>query len=471
MADSLKFGTSGLRGLAVDLIGAASARYTLAFIHALRERGQIALGDSVLVGQDLRDSSPAIAQSVMAAIASAGLRPLDCGALPTPALALDAQTRGLAAIMVTGSHIPADRNGLKFYTAQGEIDKTEEAAILTSVQGVTGTGLPEITAELSPQTGFSYLARYRQFLPPNALQGQRIGVFQHSSVARDGLVTLLESFGAEVLTLGRSEHFVPIDTEALGERDIAQASDWVRNLGLAALVSTDGDADRPLLADDSGAFIRGDVVGILTAKYLGADAVVTPVTSNSSIEGTGYFARTLRTKVGSPFVIAGIAAALETGGKVVVGFEANGGVLLGSDVEINGVGLAALPTRDAVLPILSVLGAARAQGLTLSQLVATLPPRFARSDRLEHVPFERSAELIRSLADPAYAGPYFAGTGQVEEVSDIDGLRFVLRSGDVVHYRPSGNAPELRCYTEASTGERAEELLRWGLKAAEAVVR
>ena len=51
------------------------------------------------------------------------------------------------------------------------------------------------------------------------------------------------------------------------------------------------------------------------------------------------------------------------------------------------------------------------------------------------------------------------------------GLRFELKSGDVVHYRPSGNAPELRCYTEAATAERADELLAWGMKAAEAVVR
>ncbi len=59
----------------------------------------------------------------------------------------------------------------------------------------------------------------------------------------------------------------------------------------------------------------------------------------------------------------------------------------------------------------------------------------------------------------------------VASASDIDGLRFTLASGDVIHYRPSGNAPELRCYTEASTAERADELLAWGLKAAEAVVR
>ena len=82
--------------------------------------------------------------------------------------------------------------------------------------------------------------------------------------------------------------------------------------------------------DETGALIRGDVLGILTAKFLGAETVVTPVTSNSSIEGTGYFRHVVRTKVGSPFVIAGMAEAAG----IVVGFEANGGVLLGSDVKM-----------------------------------------------------------------------------------------------------------------------------------------
>jgi len=154
---------------------------------------------------------------------------------------------------------------------------------------------------------------------------------------------------------------------------------------------------------------------------------------------------------------------------IVVGFEANGGVLLGSDVVVNGTTLTALPTRDALLPLLSVLGAARAAGKTVSQLVATLPPRFARSDRLEHVPPDRSAALMARLG--ADAAGFLSPQGAIEATSTIDGMRFELSSGDVIHYRPSGNAPELRCYTEAATADRAEELLAWGLKAAEAVVR
>jgi phosphomannomutase len=267
------------------------------------------------------------------------------------------------------------------------------------------------------------------------------------------------------VAIGRSETFIPVDTEAVSADTGTELAGWVHAHQLDALVSTDGDADRPLVVDETGTLIRGDTLGILTAKFVGADAVVTPVTSNSAIEATGFFKQVVRTRVGSPFVIAGMAQAR---GKVV-GFEANGGVLLGSDVTVNGTMLSAMPTRDAMLPILAVLGAARAAAQTLSQLVATLPSRVARSDRLEHVPAERSALLLERLRTDA-AG-FFAPQGKIAATSDIDGLRFELAGGDVIHYRPSGNAPELRCYTEAATAERAEALLAWGLKAADAVVR
>ena len=130
-----------------------------------------------------------------------------------------------------------------------------------------------------------------------------------------------------------------------------------------------------------------------------------------------------------------------------------------------------MPTRDALLPILSVLVAAQEAGKTVSGLVATLPQRIARSDRLEHVPQERTAALLAQLLGSDFADRYFAEAGDIASVSDLDGLRFVLKSGDVVHYRASGNAPEMRCYTEAATPERADALLAWGLAAAEKVVR
>jgi phosphomannomutase len=459
MADSLKFGTSGLRGLATDLAGAETRKYAAAFVAYLRTKRPVA---RILVGGDLRSSSPGIARDVMAALSAVGVEPVDCGQLPTPALALEAMSRKLPAIMVTGSHIPADRNGLKFYLGTGEIEKADEAGILAAL-GDAAAG--PIRAVADDGVLRRYADRYRSMLPRGILDGWRIGVWQHSSVARDLLVELPEGYGAQLVALGRAENFVPVDTEAVSEDVATELAGWVHSHGLDALVSTDGDGDRPLMVDETGMLIRGDVIGVLTARHLGADVVVTPVTSNSAIEATGWFRQVIRTKVGSPYVIAGMRGAQGR----VIGFEANGGVLLGSEIAINGRPLTALPTRDAVLPILSLLGTARAAGQTLSQLVATLPARIARSDRLEHVSAEASAKLLDLVRRDAPS--FFAAQGEVSEISDVDGLRFTLNSGDVIHYRPSGNAPELRCYTEAASAERAEALLRWGLKAAEGVVR
>ena len=59
-----------------------------------------------------------------------------------------------------------------------------------------------------------------------------------------------ESLGAEVIRIGRSDEFVPIDTEAVEEEDKAKARYWSVKYRLDAIFSTDGDGDRPLVADE-----------------------------------------------------------------------------------------------------------------------------------------------------------------------------------------------------------------------------
>ncbi|HEX2553872.1 MAG TPA: phosphomannomutase [Microvirga sp.] len=477
-ATSLKFGTSGLRGLVTELNGPPAYAYTRAFAGLLIEDGSAAAaGNAVLVGRDLRASSPAIAALCCAALFDAGLTPLDCGALPTPALAAHGMSRGLPAIMVTGSHIPEDRNGLKFYRAQGEIDKADETRIvalhaaLDPQAGPEGTGGRRATAPDADLLA-AYRARSLDFFGSGSLRGLTVGVYQHSSVARDVIVDVLEGLGARAVPLGRADRFIPVDTEALRPEDEALARGWAGEQALDAIVSTDGDADRPLIADAAGAFLRGDLVGAITARFLGADAIVTPVTSNSALEACGAFARVLRTRVGSPFVIEGIGEAIAAGARVAVGFEANGGVLLGSDVERRGRRLAALPTRDAMLPILCCLASIVERGQPLATVAADFRFKAAASNRLPEVPGERSAAFLGRLErEPSFRDEFLAPLGGVAAMSARDGVRLTAHNGEVVHVRASGNAPELRVYVEAEGPARTAALLAWGLEQAARQVR
>lgn len=452
MASSgVKFGTSGARGLVSQMTDEVCYAYSAAFLQTVGSESK-----RVVLGHDLRPSSPRIAAACAGAIRDAGCDVVYAGALPTPAIAFYATQLGLPALVVTGSHIPFDRNGIKFYRAEGEISKADEQAMLSAVvpvpEKIVESTLPLPIAEARD----AYVRRYLDFFGVGALAGQRIAVYEHSSVGRDVLREIFEGLGAEVISLGRMDTFVPIDTEAVRLEDIAQAQQWAQEYEFDAILSTDGDADRPLIGDEKGCWLRGDVVGILCAQYLQADVVVTPISSNTAVEKCGLFKTVLRTRIGSPYVIEGMA---QVGGGVIVGYEANGGFLLGSDVVHNGRCLAALPTRDAVLPMLALLCMARERGCRLSELTKGLPHRFTASDRLQNFAIEASHALIARLsADWAYIGELMApDSGEIMNVDTTDGLRVTFANGDIVHLRPSGNAPELRCYAEADTQERAQD--------------
>ncbi|MFY8099164.1 MAG: phosphomannomutase, partial [Allorhizobium sp.] len=207
---TVKFGTSGLRGLSTDLVGSVSALYSTAFARHMLESGALTSGAPIVIGRDFRPSSPDISATIMAAMKRLGLHPIDCGTIPTPALALYGASIGAAGIMVTGSHIPADRNGIKFYRPDGEINKADEDAITRIAQELkedieanrveAGSG-----DDREADATRLFIDRNLGILAPDALKGKRIGIYQHSSVARDMLVTVFEHCGATVFALGRSE--------------------------------------------------------------------------------------------------------------------------------------------------------------------------------------------------------------------------------------------------------------------------
>lgn len=466
------FGTSGARGLVSAMTDRVCYGYTMGFLRHLMAQKNWQSGGMVALAGDLRPSTPRILAACAAAVRALGGTPEFCGFVPTPALAFHAMGAGMPAIMVTGSHIPDDRNGLKFYRPDGEILKDDEPGILAQLvdEGTwDGTGIIADLGGLPEPRDIAsaYVARYVRVFGHSALSGCRIGVYQHSAVGRDMLVDALAAMGADVVPLGRSDRFIPVDTEAVRPEDVALARQWAAEHRLDAIVSTDGDSDRPLLADEHGEWLRGDVLAMLCAAELGMRTVITPVSSNSVVELSGMFARVERTRIGSPFVIKAMQAALAQRQGPVCGYEANGGFLLGSDVERSGNWLVALPTRDAVLPIVAVLAAAR--GRSVSRLVAELPPRFTHSDRIQDfLPARRdalmgwlTAEEGRDVRLDAAFGPVAGASLCGVELTD--GVRMRFANGHIIHLRGSGNAPELRCYTEAASPDVAQALGQAGL--------
>jgi phosphomannomutase len=465
-ASGVAFGTSGARGMVTAMTDAVCFGYTIGFLSYLAERGEIEPGCAVALAGDLRPSTPRILVACIEAIRAFGSEPVFCGYVPTPALALHAFAHGIPSLMVTGSHIPADRNGIKFYRPTGELLKSDEPGMGAQLVDLGGgrfvdgylavpSALPDVT-----DVEAAYVRRYVDHFGQGALKGRRIGVYQHSAVGRDILARVLRELGAEIALLGRSETFVPVDTEAIRPEDVALAHEWAADGTFDAIVSTDGDSDRPLLADESGNWLRGDILGILCAERVGATSVVTPVSSNTALELHGRFANCRRTRIGSPYVIAAMTEEQAAGSSVVCGYEANGGFLLGTAIPgADGTITAALPTRDAVLPILAVL---TADAPTVSAQVGALPHRFTFSDRISPFPAETSRRFFDRLLA---GGPDdqlalqtslfgdFAGSAQ--SIDLVDGVRTTFSSGVIIHVRGSGNAPELRCYTEAASPDAA----------------
>ena len=114
-SSGVAFGTSGARGLVSAMTDEVCYTYTRGFLQYLEREREIQRGGRVAIAGDLRSSTPRIMRAVMKAIADHGSVPVNGGRVPTPAVALFGFTQKIPSIMVTGSHIPDDRNGIKFY--------------------------------------------------------------------------------------------------------------------------------------------------------------------------------------------------------------------------------------------------------------------------------------------------------------------------------------------------------------------
>jgi phosphomannomutase len=535
---ALAFGTSGLRGLVDDITDLETYINVKGALRYLASTGGVAPGGGVVLAGDLRPSTDRIMSACVQAILDSGCRVENAGKIPTPALILRAMATGCAGVMVSGSHIPFDRNGIKLNGRSGEILKTDEKGITAEVERVrseeygraaagtafTASGALKHPPALPPVDAAAeeaYVRRYREGFTGGGLSGLRVLVYQHSAVGRDILARILRELGAEVVTAGRAETFVPIDTENVTDEMLDRLDELVADAApggpLHAVVSTDGDSDRPLVAavlPVTGSttvprrvrFLPGDLLGIVVAEYLRVDAAAVPISANDAVERRMRERDVLlrKTKIGSPYVIAALDDLARAGGHArIAGWEANGGFLLGSEVALPSGTLPALPTRDATLPILANLLAAAERGVGLSSLWDALPARFGRSGLIDGVPVAVSAAILARLVPAgdtvevdfdtaggavALAGAeagawqerratlerFFEATDgfdRVTRINVLDGVRVTFGNGDVAHVRPSGNAPQLRIYANADSQARADAIVEAGLREPDGILR
>ncbi len=489
---ALAFGTSGLRGLVSDITDLEAYINTRGFLDYVAARD-----GKVSIAGDLRPSTDRILCAVATAIEDARCVVEYLGKIPTPALALHGIGHRRPHVMVTGSHIPFDRNGIKFGKPAGEVLKDDEGGILNAVTKVreveygrraaasrfADDGMlkePIALPSVNDRGAAAYVERYVNFFPASGLSGKTVVVFEHSAVGRVMLVEILTRLGATVVPMRRSDAFIPIDTEDITAERLAELQEMADDEhGADAIVSTDGDSDRPLVAGiDSGGrvrFLGGDLLGIIVAKYLGADTFCVPVSTNDAVDLE--LGNVTKTRIGSPYVVQ---AMIEARGQNVVGWEANGGFLTGSEIEKNGRHLSPLPTRDAVLPILCALYASAERSLSLVELFAELPPRYSKAGLLDDFARDKSLEIIRRFEPGDFPAirkelsGYFTGELGFDDLVNIDttdGLRLHFANGDIAHIRPSGNAPQLRIYAVANTQARADAIVEQALGEPNGILR
>lgn len=452
------FGTSGIRDLIEKLNDKTVYLYTKAFLNIVSE-------SKVVIAGDRRSSTNRIMRAVCRAIIDSNKEVINCGKIPTPAVTYYGIVNNIPSIMITGSHIPDDRNGIKFQLATREILKSDEELITKGEveydeSMFDNNGFFVDKYELVPEIidGYNlYRDRYVNFFGEKFLLDKIIGVWGHSAVGRDLYVDILTRLGAKVIEIEYSNDvFVPVDTDTVNEETIIKMKNWDDKYQLDFVISTDGDGDRPLLTDENGVQVRSELLPVFAAKFLSADALATTVTACTVIEESNFVKKVSRTPVGSPHIVKAMINLAEEGYGNVVGYELNGGFFILNDFEVNGKTITSLPTRDAILPILATIALSFREQTKVSVLVSNLPNRFTYSSSIKGIPTKISLEVLSNWEN--YRTEIENMYGKIVEINLLDGLRFTFESKDIVHFRPSKNAPEFRNYTESSTYEGAKLL-------------
>jgi phosphoglucosamine mutase len=424
------FGTDGVRGVAnEDLTPELAFRLGRAAAHVLS-----ADGARFLLGRDTRLSGPMLEAALIAAICSTGGTAIRAGLLPTPAVAFLGRAAAAVGIAISASHNPVEDNGVKFFGADGfklpdGVEETIEAALeRDDLRRPTGTSVGRV--QEMTDAADRYVA-YVAGLAAAPAAGMRIVVDCAYGAAAAVAPALWERLGATVL---------PINAEPDGGRinvDCGSTSPEVIQAAVRASradvgFAHDGDADRVIAVDETGAVVDGDAIMGLCAMHLHAGGrlpggvVVATVMSNLGLE-RALAARRIRlerTRVGDRYVLERMRAL---------------GAVLGGEQSGHVIFLDHATTGDGLVTSVQLVNVMLRSGARLSELAR---------------PIVRYPQVLKNVR-VATRGGVFDHPAVRDAVAGAE--RRLAESGRIL-VRPSGTEPLVRVMVEAESAAEAEAI-------------
>ena len=341
------FGTDGVRGTAntypmtadmVLKIGAAAGRY-------FRNGGSN--GHRVVIGKDTRLSGYMFESALTAGLTSTGMNVLLLGPIPTPGVGLlTTSMRADLGIMISASHNPAVDNGIKFFGPDGfKLSDEAELEIEAMLEGdiVPAQANNIGRAKRIDDGRFRYAERVKSTFPTGMrLDGLKIVIDCANGAGHKVAPELLWELGATVIPVGVAPNGFNIN-EGCGSTEPRTAAETIVTHGADVGICLDGDADRVMILDETGAVADGDqIMGLFASRWaekgiLGGDTLVATVMSNLGLErflgDKGL--NLLRTNVGDRYVVEAMRA-----GGFNLGGEQSGHIVM-TDYATTGDGLLA----------------------------------------------------------------------------------------------------------------------------------
>ncbi len=436
------FGTDGVRGMANrDVTAELALDVSVAAAHVLGSTGAFAgHRPRAVVGRDPRASGEFLSAAVVAGLASAGVDVVDVGVLPTPGVAYLTGALGVdLGVMLSASHNPMPDNGIKFFARGGqklpdEVEDAIEQRMGEPWERPVGDGVGRVNAEPGI-TEELYISHLVQTLPESVaapgLRGLRIAVDCANGAASEAGPATLRAAGADVVVINASPDGRNIN-EKCGSTHMEPLRAAVVASGADLGVAFDGDADRCLAVDHTGALVDGDqIMGILATAMrdrgeLAHDTLVTTVMSNLGLTLAMAEAgiTTVQTAVGDRYVLEAMR---------------NGGFDLGGEQSGHLVIARHATTGDGILTALQMAARIAESGRSLAELASGI-------QRLPQVLVNVSGvDRARAQADEGVRDAVAAAEARLGQ----DG-RVLLR--------PSGTEPVVRVMVEARRTEVAEEV-------------